>query len=66
MAALGEGPYRSGDIATRLGRAGPQNVAPLRARLIEKGLVYSPSHGLNEFTVPQFADFVRRTASTDS
>lgn len=62
MAALGEGPYRSGDIATRLGRPGPQNVAPLRARLIEKGLIYSPSHGLNEFTVPQFGDFMRRGA----
>jgi len=61
MAALGPGPYRSGDIATELGRPGPQNVAPVRARLIEKGLVYSPSHGLNEFTVPQFADFMRRT-----
>lgn len=61
MAALGEGPYRSGDIATQLGRPGPQNVAPLRARLIQKGLIYSPSHGSSEFTVPQFADFIRRT-----
>lgn len=62
MADLGEGPYRSGDIAAALGRPGPQNVAPLRARLIEKGLIFSPSHGLNDFTVPQFADFVRRNA----
>lgn len=65
MAALGDGPYRSGDIASRLGRPGPQNVAPLRARLIEKGLIYSPSHGLNEFTVPQFADFMRRTTPSN-
>ncbi len=60
MADLGEGPYRSGDIATRLGRSGPESVAPTRSRLIEKGLIFSPSYGLNEFTVPAFADFVRR------
>lgn len=61
MAAMGDGPYRSGDIATKLGRPGPQNVAPTRSRLIEKGLIFSPSHGLSEFTVPQFADFLRRS-----
>jgi len=61
MAVLGDGPYRSGDIATQLGRPGPQNVAPTRSRLIEKGLIFSPSHGLSEFTVPQFADFLRRS-----
>lgn len=62
MAAMGDGPYRSGDIAAQLGRPGPQNVAPTRSRLIEKGLIFSPSHGLSEFTVPQFADFLRRSA----
>ena len=60
MADLGEGPYRSGDIATRLGRSGPESVAPTRSRLIDKGLVFSPAYGLNEFTVPAFADFLRR------
>ncbi|MEN8183531.1 MAG: ATP-binding protein [Myxococcota bacterium] len=63
MAGLGDGPYRSGDIATKLGRAGPQNVAPTRSRLIEKGLIFSPSHGLSEFTVPQFAEYLRRSGS---
>ncbi len=61
MAELGSGPYRSGDVATKLGRAGPQNVAPTRSRLVQKGLIFSPSHGLSEFTVPQFADFLRRS-----
>jgi hypothetical protein len=60
MADLGNGPYRSGQIAERLGRPGPQNVAPTRSRLIQKGLIFSPSHGLNEFTVPHFANFLRR------
>jgi hypothetical protein len=61
MASLGTGPYRSGEIAERLGARGPENVAPLRARLIQKGVIYSPEHGLNEFTVPQFDDYLRRT-----
>jgi hypothetical protein len=66
MADIGTGPYRSGEIAAGLGRPGPENVAPTRARLIEKGLIYSPSHGLNEFTVPQFDRFMRRTHPLDS
>ena len=60
MAEMGRGPYRSGEIAVQLGRTGPEGVAPTRARLIEKGLVYSPAHGLNEFTVPQFDAYMRR------
>jgi hypothetical protein len=60
MADLGSGPYRSGEIATRLGRRGPESVAPTRGRLIEKGLIYSPAYGLTEFAVPHFEDFVRR------
>ena len=31
-----------------------------RSRLIEKGLIFSPGYGLNEFTVPQFDGFMRR------
>jgi hypothetical protein len=61
MASLGAGPYRSGEIAAALGRPGPESVAPTRARLIEKGLIYSPSYGLNEFTVPHFDAYVRRS-----
>ena len=59
MASLGAGPYKTGDIAAELGTDSPR-VAPLRNQLINKGLVYSPSHGITDFTVPQFDDFVRR------
>lgn len=59
MAELGGGPYRSGDIADKLGRP-VTSVGPLRAQLIHKGFIYSPAHGLNDFTVPQFDDFMRR------
>jgi hypothetical protein len=65
-AHLGAGPYRFGEIAAKLGRPGPESVAPTRARLIEKGLIYSPSYGLNEFTVPQFDDFIRRIFPLDA
>jgi hypothetical protein len=59
MAELGPGPHRSGDIATRLD-AKVQSVAPIRAGLIAKGMIYSPSHGDTAFTVPWFDQFMRR------
>jgi len=59
MADLGPGPHRSGDIATRIGRA-VQTVAPIRAKLIEKGMIYSPAHGDTAFTVPLFDAYCRR------
>jgi hypothetical protein len=31
-----------------------------RSQLIHKGLIYSPGHGLIDFTVPQFDLFLKR------
>lgn len=59
MAELGEGPHRSGDIAHLLKRD-VQAVAPTRATLISKGMIYSPSHGDNSFTVPLFDEYMKR------
>lgn len=59
MAALGPGPHRSGDIAHILGRE-VRTVAPTRAKLIEKGMIYSPAHGDTGFTVPLFDAYMRR------
>jgi hypothetical protein len=59
MAQLGPGPHRSGDIAETLGRTS-QSLAPTRAKLIEKGMVWSPSHGDTAFTVPLFEQFMQR------
>lgn len=59
MAELGEGPHRSGDIAHLLNRD-VQAVAPTRATLISKGMIYSPSHGDNSFTVPLFDEYMKR------
>jgi hypothetical protein len=59
MAELGEGPYRTGDIADILGTK-INILGPVRANLIKKGMVYSPSHGDMAFTVPLFNEFMRR------
>ena len=60
LADLGEGPHRSGDVANRLG-VKVQSVAPVRAGLIRKGVIYSPAHGDTAFTVPLFNEFMLRT-----
>jgi hypothetical protein len=59
MAELGPGPCRTGDIADKMG-AKITTLGPLRAGLIRKGMVYSPSHGEMAFTVPLFDAFMRR------
>jgi hypothetical protein len=59
MAQLGSGPYRSGDIAHVLNKD-VQTVAPTRATLISKGMIYSQSHGDNSFTVPLFDGYIKR------
>ncbi len=60
MAELGAGPHRSGEIARVLDKA-VQAVAPIRAGLINKGMIFSPAHGENQFTVPLFEDYLKRT-----
>jgi hypothetical protein len=60
MAALGPEPQRAKDVAALLERTSEQ-MAPTRSRLIDKGLLYTPGHGLAAFTVPQFDRFMRRT-----
>lgn len=59
LAELGRKPQRSGNIANKLGKAVEQ-VAPLRAQLINKGMIYSPAHGDIAFTVPLFEEFLIR------
>lgn len=59
MAELGNDPVSLADIAKKLGRK-PQSLSPARASIIHKGMIYSAEHGFLEFTVPLFADFMRR------
>lgn len=60
MAGLGAGPHRSGDIAQVMERA-VTSLAPTRAQLINKGMIWSPGHGDTAFTVPMFNEFMLRT-----
>ncbi|MCW2972466.1 MAG: ATPase [Thermoleophilia bacterium] len=59
MATLGPLPQAAKDVAAVLGRTSEQ-LGPVRARLIEKGLLFTPSHGHAEFTVPQFDRYMLR------
>ena len=59
IAELGPGPQRTGDIADTLGLK-VSSLGPVRAKLIRKGMVYSPAHGDIAFTVPLFDEFMRR------
>tara|TARA_R110001599_G_scaffold64936_1_gene183101 strand:+ start:182 stop:1390 length:1209 start_codon:yes stop_codon:yes gene_type:complete len=64
MASLGEGPHRSGDIATSLGRTS-QSLGPIRSALISKGMIWSPTHGDTAFTVPMFDQYMCRIMPGD-
>jgi hypothetical protein len=59
MAELGSDPHRTSDIADVLG-VKVTSLGPVRAKLIRKGMVYSPAHGDMAFTVPLFDEFMRR------
>lgn len=59
MALLGNGPYQVSDIAREMGRT-QKSIGPARASIIFKGMIYSTDHGYLDFTVPLFADFIRR------
>ena len=59
MAELGPGTHRLGDIAELL-KSKTTSLSPLRAKLMKKGMIYSPSYGDIAFTVPLFGEFMTR------
>jgi hypothetical protein len=59
MAELGSGPQQAVDVAKLLQRTTIQ-CGPTRAGLIEKGLLYTPTHGYAAFTMPHFDSYMRR------
>lgn len=59
MAELGPAAHRTGDIADKLG-VKINSLGPVRAKLIKKGMIYSPAHGDMAFTVPLFDEFMIR------
>ncbi|TAM61178.1 MAG: ATP-binding protein [Rhodanobacter sp.] len=59
MAELGPDAHRTSDIADVLG-VKVNALGPVRAKLIKKGMIYSPAHGDMAFTVPLFDEFMVR------
>jgi AAA ATPase domain len=59
MANLGDGPYAMSDIARAMNRT-QSSLGPARASIIAKGMVFKTDHGYLDFTVPLFAEFMRR------
>jgi hypothetical protein len=59
MAELGPGEQKIGDIADIM-KVQTGSLSPRRAKLIQKGMIYSPSHGNISFTVPLFDQFMTR------
>ncbi len=64
LAELGPGSHRVGLVADNLGMAKVSSIGPVRAKLIAKGMIYSPAHGDLAFTVPLFDQFMRRAIPT--
>jgi hypothetical protein len=48
------------EIVRRLG-CSVSAVSPVRASLIKKGMIYSPVYGAIAYTVPMFAEYLKRT-----
>lgn len=60
MAACGKnGACKSSDVADRLAMKSSA-ITPTRANLIKKGMIYSPRHGLLDYSVPLFGEFLLR------
>lgn len=59
MAEIVDRPAKTSDII-RLLHVKAATLSPVRARLMKKGMIYSPSYGELAFTVPLFADFMIR------
>ena len=59
VAELGPGKCRSGDIAAELSQS-VTSLGPVRSSSIHKGMIWSPNHCDNAFTLPLFDEFMQR------
>ena len=60
-----EGPmYKLQDVADHL-TMNVRALSPRRSSLIAKGMIYSPGTGLVAFTVPLFAEYLKRAGRAD-
>ena len=59
MSSLPGAEYRLSDVAEKMGMKA-RTLSPRRSSLIAKGMIYSPRQGVVAFTVPLFAEYLRR------
>jgi len=59
MAALGDGAQSTTAVANALSRS-PSSLTRMRDELLRSSIIYAPSRGQVDFTVPHCAVFVRR------
>ena len=59
MAELDTSSKLSSEIAEKL-KFKIHQIGPVRAKLIRKGMIYSPAYGEIAFTVPLFGEFMKR------
>jgi hypothetical protein len=60
LAELDGPPYPVAALVRLLGKRSPRQLSVQRDSLIKKGLLFSPRHATLDFTVPLFADYLRR------
>jgi hypothetical protein len=65
MAALGDGPQQSGDVA-KLMRRRTTSLSMVRDELMRNAVIYAPHRGQVDFTVPHCAEFIRRRYASQS
>ncbi|MBQ2743195.1 MAG: ATP-binding protein [Oscillospiraceae bacterium] len=59
MVKCGKIPCTISNISKHFGKNG-KSISPTRAKLIDKGIIYSTKHGELDFTVPEFDGFIKR------
>jgi len=59
MASIGDAPYSTAEVSRRWGAENQRQTSPHRDNLLQKGLIWSPTRGQIDFTVPLFAEFLR-------
>lgn len=64
MVSCGEVPCTIANVAHIMNKK-LKSISPIRARLINKGLIYATRHGEIDFTVPKFDEFLKRIKVND-
>lgn len=59
MVKCGKLPCNIANISKNFGKSG-KSLSPIRAKLIDKGIIYSTKYGELDFTVPEFDSYIKR------